>query len=472
MDVLNAFQDEGGGPPAADTGEDLRLIDTEDLMWADTVHYRDRPVIAAECDGELITGLDGTVYVDTRMWHSSVNFGYRNRAISKAVRDQLDRLPQVCGDHLYEEKLLLAREIADSIAARFGARGRVSFNVSGTLAIEDALKIARHATGKQLVAAFMGGYHGRSLAVSGISSSQRYRAPYGTFPDRAVLFPYADCGSCFYDMSPDSCGTYCAGQVTKTLSNEFYGLMSEHGTDLATLLIEPCQGRGYAVPAPGFLPRVVSEFQRHGVVVVDDEIQAGMYRTGRMFAAEGLGVTPDIIVLGKSLTNGMFPLSAVWARSDLVDPATFGPGHTHSTFANHPLGTTAALATIRYANARDYEARVPAAGEYYLDGLRRLREAHSCVGEVSGRGLMMRMMLRDRAGQPWRNGAHLAAQLAQDTDGYHRGERLRMMLNPGGYAGDVLKLAPWLDISNEGIDRHIALLDGVLDRLELQARRS
>jgi 4-aminobutyrate aminotransferase / (S)-3-amino-2-methylpropionate transaminase / 5-aminovalerate transaminase len=466
MDVLNESGCRTKNSTTDVVADVLRLIDRDDVMWSDTVHYRDRPVLAAECRDERIIDRDGNVYIDTQMWHSTCNFGYGNKAVVDAMHTQLDKLPQVSGDLLHEEKLLLAKEIADSVQERFGVRGRVSFNVSGTLLVEDAIKIARRTSGRQVIAAFMGGYHGRSLAVSAISSSQRYRAPFGAFADRAVLYPFADCATCYYEMEPSTCHTFCARPITRSLTNEFYGLVSERGTDLAALIFEVCQGRSYAVPPATFLCQVVPAFQNRGILAIDDEIQAGMYRTGTMFAAEQFGVVPDIILLGKSLTNGMSPLGAVWAREDLVDPATFGPGHNHSNFANHSLGTAAALATLRYARKRNYLASVPAAGEYYLARLRDLQKTHPSIGEVSGLGLMLRISLRDRRRRWWRGGAKLAAQLGQDHDIHYGGERLRLIINSGGYDGEVIKLAPWLDISTTGMDRHAALLDAVLDRLE------
>ncbi|MGJ0580640.1 aminotransferase class III-fold pyridoxal phosphate-dependent enzyme [Xenorhabdus bovienii] len=143
--------------------ERLREIDQKYLSWGDTVHYQERPIIADHCHGELIHDLEGNTYIDTQMWHSSCNFGYRNPTIEQACRKQFEKLPQISGDFLHEEKLLLAEKVCQAIYERTGIKGRISFNVSGTLVVEDALKIVRQNTGRNRVATMMGGYPLRSL---------------------------------------------------------------------------------------------------------------------------------------------------------------------------------------------------------------------------------------------------------------------------------------------------------------------
>ena len=132
------------------TIQTLREIDRNIMSWSDTVHYQDNPIIANHCQGEIITDLQGNNYIDTQMWHSSCNFGYRNMQIENAVRHQLDQLPQVSGDFLHVDKLLLAKEVEEAIFERTGQHGRISFNVGGTLVVEDALKIVRRHTGRRL----------------------------------------------------------------------------------------------------------------------------------------------------------------------------------------------------------------------------------------------------------------------------------------------------------------------------------
>lgn len=444
----------------------LRSIDRDYLSWGDTVHYQENPIIVNHCKGGIVSDIDGRNYIDTGMWHSSCSFGYRNLEIEAEVSHQLMTLPQACGDFLHREKLLLAKMVVDSIYERTGVKGRVSFNVGGSLVIEDALKIVRKHTGKNRVATMMGSYHGRSLGTLSLSSSHRYRQFYNEFPDRAVMFPFANCAQCFYEKERETCNLYCSKMISKSFSNEYFGLASESSVEVGAIAIEPCQGRGYTIPPKDFYRSFIPELQERGVLVISDEIQVGMYRTGKLFSFEHYEFVPDIITLSKSFTNGLSPVSLVWARADLVDPKTFTPGHAHSNFANHPLGTAAALATWRYMLKQDYEISVPEKGEYFLKGLKILQARYPFVYSVDGLGLLLNMMFADEAGNPHDGAAQMAAAIAQDHDFDWNGENWRMILQTGGYNLNVLKFAPHLDISYEEIDRMLGILDSVLQKLD------
>jgi len=450
---------------STDDSEEFREIDREYLSWGDTVHYQENPIIISGCQGGLIFDDIGNTYVDTGMWHSSCNFGYRNREIESEVFKQLNTLPQACGDFLHREKLLLAKIVVDAIYERTGVKGRVSFNVGGSLVVEDALKIVRKNTGKNRVAVMTGSYHGRSLGTLNLSSSHRYRQYYNEFPDRAIMFPFANCAQCFYEKKRETCDLYCAKMIKKAFSNEYYGIASQTSSEIGAIVIEPCQGRGYTIPPKDFYRDFIAELQQRGILVIADEIQVGMYRTGKLFAFEHFDFVPDIITLSKSFTNGLSPVSLVWARADLVDPQVFTPGHAHSNFANHPLGTAAALASWQYMLAQDYEISVPAKGAYFLEKLKVLQARHRFVYSVDGLGLLLNMVFADEGGVPYSNSAQLAAAIAQDNDFRWEEKSWRMVLQTGGYDLNTLKFAPYLDITYSEIDRTIGILDQVLQKL-------
>ncbi|TAF11345.1 MAG: aminotransferase class III-fold pyridoxal phosphate-dependent enzyme [Nostocales cyanobacterium] len=445
--------------------EVLRFIDREYMSWGDTVHYQEKPIIVSGCQGGLLFDENNNTYLDTGMWHSSCNFGYRNPQIESALLKQMTTLPQACGDFLHREKLLIAKEVVDAIYQRTGVKGRVSFNVGGSLVVEDALKIVRKNTGKNKVAVMMGAYHGRSLGTLAISSSHRYRQYYNEFPDRAIMFPFANCSQCFYEKKRETCELYCARMINKAFSNEYYGIASANSTEIGAILVEPCQGRGYTIPPQDFYRGFIEEAKERGILVIADEIQVSMYRTGKLFAFEHYGFVPDIITLSKSFTNGLSPVSLVWAREDLVNPEVFTPGHAHSNFANHPLGTAAALGTWRYMMAQDYETSVPEKGAYFLEKLRQLQARHSFVYSVDGLGLLLNMVFADEQGIPYQNSAQLAAAIAQDNDFTSQGKNWRMILQTGGYDLNTLKFAPYLDITYSEIDLTINVLDQVLQKL-------
>ncbi len=445
--------------------EELRQIDKECMSWGDTVHYQENPIMVKGCQKDVIFDDDDNTYIDTGMWHSSCNFGYRNQAIESEVFRQLGSLPQVCGDFLHREKLLVAKEVTDAIFERTGIKGRVSFNVGGSLVVEDALKIVRKNTGKNKVAVMMGGYHGRSMGTLNLSSSHRYRQYFNEFPERAVMFPFANCAQCFYEKEQDTCDLYCARMITKAFSNEYYGIASATSSEIGAMVIEPCQGRGYTIPPKNFYQNFLGELRERGVLIVADEIQVGMYRTGKLFAFEHFGFVPDIITLSKSFTNGLSPVSLVWAREDLVSPEVITPGHAHSNFANHPLGTAAALASWNYMMGQDYETSIPEKGAYFLSKLRQLKERYPFIYSVDGLGLVLNVVLADSEGVPHNGASQLAATIAQDNDFIWEGKTWRMLLQAGGYDLNVIKLAPYLDITNEEIDRTIGVLDRVFNKL-------
>lgn len=447
------------------TSDDLREIDRDYLSWGDTVHYQERPIIVKGCKGGLVFDDEGKSYVDTGMWHSSCNFGYRNPQIESAVIEQMGVLPQANGDFLHKEKLLIAKEVVDAIYERTGVKGRVSFNVGGSLVVEDALKIVRKNTGKNKVAVMMGAYHGRSLGTLNLSSSHRYREYYNQFPEKALMFPFANCSQCFYEKERESCDLYCGKMIRKAFSNEYYGIASARDSEIGAVAIEPCQGRGYTIPPKDFYREFVDDLKQRNILVIDDEIQVGMYRTGKLFAFEHFGFVPDIITLSKSFTNGLSPVSLLWAREDLVQTDKFTPGHAHSNFANHPLGTASALASWRYMLAQDYETSVPEKGGYFLQKLKELQNRYSFVYSVDGLGLLLNMVFADENGKPYDGSANLAAAIAQDNDFIWNNQTWRMILQTGGYDLNVLKFAPHLDISYEEIDRMIGVLDQVLEKL-------
>ena len=186
--------------------------------------------------------------------------------------------------------------------------------------------------------------------------------------------------------------------------------------------------------------------------MVDDEIQMGFYRTGKMWAIEHFDIQPDIIVFGKALTNGMNPISGLWAREELISPATFGPGSTHSTFSSNTLGTAAG--PRRHEDLREprlSESRCMEQGAYFLAGLRRLQQQHREIGDVDGLGLALRMEMCEADGRtPSRRLADRMFQLGLDGDLEVAGRSIGLVLDIGGYYKNVITLAPSLEITRAG----------------------
>jgi 4-aminobutyrate aminotransferase / (S)-3-amino-2-methylpropionate transaminase / 5-aminovalerate transaminase len=448
---------------------ELLALERKYCSFGDTVHYLEPPKVFVNCEGSYLYDEQGTPYLDLQMWYSAASFGYKNARLNEALKRQVDRLPQLACQYLHAEKVEVAARIAQYCEKTFGVKGRVQFNVGGSQAIEDSLKIVRNFTGRNLMFAFMGGYHGRTLGASAITSSYRYRRRYGHFGERAQFVFYPYCYRCIYDKKVETCGMYCEEQFEKLFDSEYYGVWDSkvNAAEYGAFYIETVQGTGgYVIPPRDYFKRLAETCRKRKILIVDDEIQMGFYRTGKFWAIEHFDIVPDIIVFGKALTNGLNPLSGLWAREELITPELFPPGSTHSTFSSNTLGTAIALEALKMMEEGDYEHQVNEKGAYLLDGLRRLQKKHpQVIGNVDGLGLALRLEVTKPDGYtPDRELTDriFAAGLAGDLDA--RGKKMGLVLDVGGYYKNVFTLAPSFTITREEMDLAIELLDQLFTR--------
>src|SRR5215471_14980417 len=441
-------------------------LEAEYCSYGDTVHYVDPAKKFAACSGGFLYDDEDRPYFDLQMQYSAANLGYGDVRLTKVLNDQIQVLPQLDSQHLHEQRTLLAEKLAALTEQRFGVKGRVHFSVGGAGAIEDSLRLIRKATGKNFHFAFMGGYHGRTQGASAITSGYRYRRRYGHFGDRAQFIPYPYCFRCFYDKQPDSCGVYCLSQFEKLFDSDCHSVwdseinQSEHGA----FYIEPVQGTGgYVIPPLDYFPGLQAFLSAREILVVDDEIQMGFFRTGKLWSIEHFGITPDVIVFGKALTNGLNPLSGFWVREDLIDPSDWPPD---STSCANPQGTAVALEVLRIFEDGDFASEVQQKGVYFLSCLRRLKEKYpQIIGDVDGLGLALRIEIcRGKEKEPdpeltdriFHEG--LKGNLAAE------GSLYGLVLDVGGYYKNVFTLAPYLEITYREIDLGIELLDQLFGR--------
>ncbi len=458
--------------------EAIVLDDSNDRMLADearycsfgdTVHYTDPPKLFDGCDGSYMYDASGTPYLDLQMWYSAVNFGYANARLNNALKRQIDQLPQVASQYLHREKIELAKTIAVDAERKFGLPGRVHFNVGGAQAIEDSLKIVRNYTGgKSLMFAFEGGYHGRTLGASSITSSYRYRRRYGHFGERAMFLPYPYPFRRPKGMDKEEYGEHLVAEFARLFETEYHGVWDPkvRECEYAAFYVEPLQGTGgYIVPPMNYFKGLKKVLDQYGILMVTDEIQMGFYRTGKLWSIEHFGVTPDMIVFGKALTNGLNPLSGLWAREELINPEVFPPGSTHSTFNANPLGTAVGLEAMKMMHETNYEAMVMAKGAHFLEGLKDLQTRHKEIGDVDGLGMALRAEICTEDGfTPNKALVDRMVDIGLAGDLEHNGKKLGLVLDIGGYYKNVITLAPSLHISTEEIDLGIALLDQLLTK--------
>ena len=434
----------------------------------DTVNYADPPKVFENCDGSFLFDEKGIPYLDWQMWYSAVNFGYKNKRIADILKKQIDTLPQLASQYLHKEKVDLAEIICKYMEEKYGVKGRVHFNVGGAQAIEDSLKVVRNHSGKTHQFAFMGGYHGRTLGASAITSSYRYRRRFGNFADRAQFIPYPYCFRCPYSMKVETCDTYCHKEFEKLFDTEYQSVWDEKAgqCEFGAFYIEPMQGTGgYIVPPKGYMKKLAESLKKRNVLLVADEIQMGVYRTGKLWSWENFDIIPDIFVFGKAITNGLNPLSGIWAKEELINPEKFPPGSTHSTFASNPLGTSVALEVLKMTSEDNFEQKVNDRGTYFLKRIEELKSRWKVVGDVSGLGLALRIELCEKDGftasrkladRMFNEGLKGDIKIGDKTYG--------LVLDIGGYEKNVITLAPSLLISEEEIDLGIQLFEALLKR--------
>lgn len=435
----------------------------------DTVHYVNPPKIFDRCQGSYMFDAEGTPYLDLQMWYSAVNFGYGNKRLDDALKRQIDVLPQIASQYLHPTKIELSKVIAQDMEKKFGLPGRVHYNVGGSQSVDDSLKLVRnYCKGKSRMFAFEGGYHGRTLGASSITSSYRYRRRFGHFGERAQFIPFPYPFRRQKGMTPEEYADKLVADFARLFENEYHGLWDPkvRESEFAAFYIEPIQGTGgYVIPPRNFYKGLKKVLDDHGILLVVDEIQMGFYRTGKLWSVEHFGITPDVLVFGKALTNGLNPLAGVWAREEMINPTTFPVGSTHSTFASNPLGTAVGLEVMHMLAEKDYEKQVMDSGAYFLDGLKTLQSRHPEIGDVDGLGLALRAELCEADGfTP--NKALLDKMVDIGLSGTldYKGQKTGLVLDVGGYYKNVITFAPSLEISRGEIDQAIELLDQLIVR--------
>ncbi|HEV1285005.1 MAG TPA: acetyl ornithine aminotransferase family protein [Bryobacteraceae bacterium] len=343
-------------------------------------YTRGYPLVVARGEGAMIEDVDGNRFLDCNAGIAVVAAGHCHPKVVEAIREQAGKLIHMSGtDFYYENMVQLAEKLA--ALAPGGFSKRVYFGNSGTEAVEAALKMARYHTGRSQFVAFFGAFHGRtmgSLALTGSKSIQKK----GFFPilQGAHHVPYAYCYRCAYGKTPDSCSVECVQAIEDTLFRQT--LPAE---EVAAIVVEPVQGEGgYVVPPQKFFDELRGVAEKHGILLIFDEIQSGMGRTGKMFAADHFGVAPDIMTLAKGIASGM-PLGATVARAEVMN---WEPGAHASTFGGNPVCVASALATIELLEQEliDNAAQVGAHMKARLD---ELPKRYPIVGDVRGLGLMI-----------------------------------------------------------------------------------
>lgn len=347
------------------------------------------PLAVARAYGCVVEDLDGNRYLDCMAGIAVCSTGHCHPRVVRAIQEQAERLIHICGADFYDPLYIALAERLAAITPGNEPK-RVFLGNSGAEAVEAALKLARHHTGRPYVVAFFGAFHGRTMgAVSLTASKPVYHRGFAPLLPGVIHVPYGYCYRCAYNLTYPSCNLACVDFIEEILFGK-----SIPPEEVAAIFVEPIQGEGgYVVPPDGWLQKLRALCDRYGILLVADEVQSGMGRTGKWFAVEHWGVVPDILCVAKALASGM-PVSAIVAKESVM---TWPMGAHGSTFGGNPVACAAALATIDVIEQEGLMENARRVGARLLENLRGLAEELAketpksplYIGDVRGIGLMI-----------------------------------------------------------------------------------
>ena len=406
------------------------------------------PIAIAEGRGAYVRDLDGKEYLDCFSGISVANTGHCHEKVVKAIRDQAGKLLHCC---TYMYHVAPAAELAERLAkiAPAGLR-KTFFSNSGAEAIECALKMGKKFTRKHEIIALMCSFHGRTLGTLSVTGQwSRRRYDMGPYLGGVSFAPAPYCYRCSLGQTYPDCNIQCAEMIKDVIEYS-------SSNNVAEFIAEPVLGEGgIIVPPPEYFKTVKKILDQHGIIFIDDEVQTGFGRTGRMFGIEHYEVTPDIMCLAKGIASGM-PLGACLARAEIAD--SYEPGDHLSTFGGNPVSCAAGVASLEVMLEQDLPNQSQAKGEYLLKRIHELQQKESIIGEVRGKGLMIGMELVEE---------HKHKTPAEGKAAKIK-ELLRMkgiLVGVGGVKGNVVRIQPPLVITDQQ-------LDTLMDRLTESMREA
>jgi 4-aminobutyrate aminotransferase len=407
-------------------------------------YTRDYPLVVSHGEGAIIEDVDGNRFLDFNAGIAVAATGHSHPRVVQAIKQQAERLIHMSGTDFYYENMV---ELAEKLAAIApgGVARRVYFGNSGTEAVEAAMKLARYHSGRDKFIAFRGGFHGRTFGALSLTGSKVVqRKGFGPLVPGVFHAQFPDPYRRPEGVTPEDHAASCVRAIEEELFRTT--LAAE---EVAAIVLEPVQGEGgYIVPNQVFFEELARLAQQHGILLIFDEIQSGMGRTGKMWAADHFGVTPDIFTVAKGIASGM-PLSAMVSRAEVMN---WPPGAHASTYGGNPVAVAAALATIDLLE-RELVANAARVGAHLMDRLRSWPAKFKNVGDVRGLGLMIGVeLVRDQASKE-------RAPELRDRLVAMAFERGLLVLGAGR---NVLRLCPPLIITRDQADFAVDTLEECL----------
>jgi len=358
-----------------DKGYELLRLRNEYVPRAE---FQMAPIFVSKAKGAIVKDVDGNEYVDFASGISCLNVGHCNDRVIMAVKEQLDRYMHTAFNVLmYEPFVSMAKRLCEITPGDFPKQAHL-FN-SGAEAVENAVKVARRYTGRYNIIAFEGGYHGRTLMAMALTSQVKYyKYGFGLTDIGVMRVPYAYCYRCAYGLKYPDCAIHCV----KRIEDMFRTYVAAE--DIAALVVEPILGEGgYIVPPKEFIQGLRKICDAYGILFIDDDIQMGIGRTGKMWGIENFDVVPDILCSAKSLGGGLV-LSAVVGRKDMMDSVDVGG--LGGTFGGNPLACVAGLVTMQIVEEQGLLKRSTELGKIALDRLQDMKQDYKIIGDVRGLG--------------------------------------------------------------------------------------
>jgi 4-aminobutyrate aminotransferase len=408
------------------------------------------PFVMDHGKGSEAWDVDGNRYIDFAAGIAVTSTGHSHPAVTKAIKDQAEKFLHISGtDFYYPQQIELAEKLAE-IAPMRGAKG-VFFTNSGAESVEAALKLALNQTQRPHFIAFYGAFHGRtSGALSFTASKPVQREGFSPFLSNVTHVPFSNPFRCPHHRAESECKNDCIC-VTYIEETVFGKKISPQ--EVAAIIVEPIQGEGgYIFPQENFLPQLRELCDKYGILLIADEIQTGIGRTGKWFGIEHWGVEPDIVCSAKGLASGM-PLGAMIARSEVMK---WGPGSHASTFGGNPLSCVAALATLELIEGGFME-NASRMGEVFIEELTKIQKRHPSIVRVEGKGLMVvAELVKDPITK------EPDAELRDDV--VNRAFKKGLLLLGCGTSG--IRFIPPLNISKELVEEGLAIFEEALNEAE------
>jgi len=427
------------GPRSIELLAEQRKYDSNALVYPNQV-----PLAIARGLGATIEDLDGNIYIDFSGGVGALNVGHSNPDVVEAVKRQAEKFTHGL-DFPSESRVALSRKLVELAPGKLKGSSKVLMcGPTGADAVEGAIKLAKFTTKKPGVISFEGGWHGVSGVSLSLTAKRAAKANYLPGVPEIYFAPYPYCFRCPIGLKHPDCGLACANYLEHMIKDPDTGLAAP-----GTIIIEPIQGEGgIIVPPAGYMKEIRRICDDNGLLMIADEIQTGFCRTGKMFAMEHEGVTPDIMTVSKSMGSGL-PISAIVFRKELD---TWGPGAHVGTFRGNALSCAAGVAGIGFMEKHGLAERSAKLGQMVLKRCKEFQAKYDSIGDVRGRGLYIgiEFVKNDKARSP---DADLLSKLQKEC--FPKG----LVVWKGGRAGNVARIMPALVITEELLDSGLKIFE-------------